>query len=546
MTEDLWYKNAVIYSLDLETFMDMNGDGVGDFEGLCNRLDYLNTLGIDTVWLAPFQATPNKDNGYDIKDFYNVDPRHGTNGNFVEFMHQARRRGIKVLIDLVVNHTSDQHPWFQSARKDKNAPYRDWYIWSEKRPDDWNKGMVFPGVQKATWTYDEVAKEWYYHRFYHFQPDLNMDNPNVRQEVMRIMGYWLELGVAGFRVDAVPFIIESVQPDSKKPKMKFEYLEEMRQFLQWRSGDAVLLGEANVLPKESKKYFGEDGKGIHMMFNFLVNQYVFYALATSDIQPLIKALEDTRTDTAFSQWCQFLRNHDELDLGRLTDEQRQAVFDRFGPEKNMQLYDRGLRRRLNPMLGSRKHTELAYSLMFSLPGTPVIRYGGEIGMGDDLELEERNSVRTSMHWSGNNRAGFSKAKKLAQPVIEEGPYSYKHVNVADQRADPKSLFHWMMKLIQLRRECPEIGNGDWKILDVNCGPVLAIQYQWKSKTMIALHNFDIYPQEITLNMKQNPEARFVDMLDENEDFPVEKGKHKITLEAYGYRWLRLGTMDDII
>ena len=329
MIEDLWYMNTVIYSLDLETFMDANGDGVGDFEGLTRRLEYLQALGISTIWLSPFQPTPNRDNGYDISDFYGVDPRHGSSGDFVEFMQHAKKRGIEVIMDLVVNHSSDQHRWFQESRTDKHSQYHDWYVWSKKRPANWKTGMVFPGVQKSTWTYDKEAREYYFHRFYEFQPDLNMHNPAVRTEIRRIMGYWLELGVAGFRVDAVPFIIETPYPGGKKTELNFEYLVEMRDFLQWRRGDGVLLGEANVVPEETLNYFGKGGDRIHMMFNFFVNQHLFYALATADIAPLVAALRATKKLPPGAQWAQFLRNHDELDLGRLTEEQRAKVFERF-------------------------------------------------------------------------------------------------------------------------------------------------------------------------------------------------------------------------
>ena len=280
--------------------------------------------------------------------------------------------------------------------------------------------MVFPGVQDATWSRDKKAKSWYYHRFYDFQPDLNMDNPEVRTEVRRIMGYWLQLGVAGFRVDAVPFVIESTHA-GKKSVLHFEYLEEMRRFLQWRCGDAILLGEANVLPQENKKYFGRGEDGIHMMFNFYVNQHLFYALASGEIEPLADALLATRSIPPSAQWAQFLRNHDELDLGRLTKTQRAAVFAKFGPEKRMQLYNRGIRRRLAPMLGNRAQLELAYSLLFALPGTPVLRYGDEVGMGDDLSLRERNAVRTPMPWSNGPQAGFSTCPKTIRPVLHRGP-----------------------------------------------------------------------------------------------------------------------------
>ena len=545
MIEDLWYKNAVIYSLDLETFMDGNGDGVGDFEGLTLHLDYLHALGIDTLWLAPFQPTPNKDNGYDISDYYGVDPRHGSSGNFVEFMHQATKRGIKVIIDLVVNHTSNEHPWFLNARSSRNAKHRDWYVWSEKKPTDWNEGMVFPGVQKATWTKDQKAGAYYHHRFHDFQPDLNIDNDEVREEIRRVMGYWLELGIEGFRVDAVPFILETQHPGQPNRKIRFRYLREMRRFLQWRKGHSILLGEANVKPKDSAKYFGDEGNGIHLMFNFYVNQYIFYALATADVKPLIQSLEATRLHFHSSQWAQFLRNHDELDLGRLTEHQRQKVFDRFGPDKNMQIYERGIRRRLATMIGNRPQTELAYSLLFSLPGTPVIRYGDEIGMGDDLSLEGRNAVRTPMQWSANGNGGFSTEKKLVHPVIDKGPYSYKMMNVETQRRTPDSLLNWMTTLIRLRQECTEIGWGKWCILDTGSPSVLGMYYSWQGSSLITLHNFQEKALEISLDLKLKEESKLIDLMAIDENLSDEKGVHRIRLGAYGYRWFRSGDLSHL-
>ncbi|MDQ3395278.1 MAG: alpha-amylase family protein [Bacteroidota bacterium] len=546
MIDDLWYKNAVIYSLDLETFMDLNGDGIGDFEGLTRRLDYLHAMGIDTVWLAPFQPTPNKDNGYDISDYYGVDQRHGSSGNFVEFMHQAKKRGIKVIIDLVVNHTSNKHPWFIDACSSKDSKHRDWYLWSDEKPSDWDEGMVFPGVQKTTWTFEKKTKSYYHHRFYDFQPDLNMDNPEVRAEVRRIMGFWLELGVAGFRVDAVPFVLESKKPGETEGETKFEYLHEMRSFLQWRKGDAILLGEANVSPEENHKYFGERGNGIHMMFNFFVNQYVFYALASADVEPLAKALESTRINFPTSQWAHFLRNHDELDLGRLDEEQLQKVFERFAPEENMRLYDRGIRRRLATMLGNRQHLELAYSLMFSLPGTPVIRYGDEINMGDNLELKERDAVRTPMHWTDGPQAGFSEADKLIHPVIEEGPYSYKHVNVEVKRRNPDSMLNWMTSLIRLRQECSEIGWGDWQVLKIKNPKVLAMHFCWNGSSLIILHNFDEKAHEISIDLKLDKETKLVDLMKIDINEAADKGMHHISLDAYGYRWFRAGDLSHLL
>src|SRR3954464_13214122 len=329
MIRDLWYKNAVVYSLDVETFLDSNGDGCGDFEGLARRLDYLEALGVNAVWLAPFQPSPRRDDGYDITDYYGVDPRFGSSGAFVEFMREADSRGIRVLIDLVVNHTSIRHPWFRERP--------DWYVWSKTRPRAPKSGVVFPGVRETTWTFDRKRREYYFHRFYDFQPDLDMDEPRVREEVRRIMGFWLQLGVAGFRVDAVPFILEEAPRSSRKPVIHFEYLEDFREFLQWRVGDAVLLGEANVPPDQTLPYFA-DGNGLHLMFNFWVNQHLFLSLATEDARPLAAALQATRGLPPTGQWAHFLRNHDELDLGRLSAADRRMVFEAFGPEPAMQLY----------------------------------------------------------------------------------------------------------------------------------------------------------------------------------------------------------------
>jgi maltose alpha-D-glucosyltransferase / alpha-amylase len=543
MIDDLWYKNAVIYSLDLETFLDADGDGVGDFGGLIERLDYLQYLGVDVIWLAPFQKTPNRDNGYDVADYYSVDERHGTLGDFVEFVHQADRRGIKVIIDLVVNHTSDEHPWFRSARQGRDGPFRDWYNWSENRPSNWNRGMVFPGVQDRTWTFARSAQAYYFHRFYDFQPDLNMDNPRVRAEVRRIMGFWMQLGVAGFRLDAVPFMIESVVPGQDEGEHHFEYLAEFRRFLEWRSTKTIMLGEANVLPEENAKYFGEDGgKGIHMMFNFYVNQHLFYALATEDVTPLIDAIQATSDVPPTSQWAQFLRNHDELDLGRLTDEQRERVFARFAPEEGMRLFGRGIRRRLAPMLGDREHEELAYSVMFALPGAPVIRFGDELRMGDNLELEGRDAVRTPMHWADERNAGFSRADKLVHPVIDEGVWSCRHINVAAQRRDPDSFLNWMCALIRLRKECPEIGWGRCRVIDSPQPGVLVMTYAWRGNTVMTVHNFAQQPGEVALSAEEIGSDRLSNLM-QQEELKAEEGVLRIRLDPLAYRWYRLGGLD---
>jgi maltose alpha-D-glucosyltransferase/alpha-amylase len=549
MIPDLWYKNAIVYCVSVGTYMDSNGDGIGDFEGLSRRLDYIQGLGATTIWLMPFQPSPQRDNGYDISDYYGVDPRYGTLGDFVEFTHGCHQRGIRVIIDLVVNHTSDQHAWFQEARRDPQSRFRDWYIWADRKPANAKEGVVFPGVQDSTWDRDPVAKKWYFHRFYKFQPDLNTANPHVQAEILKIMGFWLELGVSGFRMDAVPFVIATKGAAVTKPTEQFDMLRTFREFLQWRRGDAIILAEANVLPETDMDYFGEDGDRMHMMFNFQVNQTLFYALASADSRPLAKALKATRPRPATGQWGLFLRNHDELDLGRLSEAQRQTVFAAFGPEKSMQLYDRGIRRRLAPMLqGDRRRIELATSLMMTLPGTPVFRYGDEIGMGDDLSLPERECARTPMQWSDEPQGGFTKHNKPGNPVISGGPYGFEHVNVASQRRDPQSLLNWTERLIRMRKEVPEIGWGDFEILPTGTPEVLALRYDWRENSVLVLHNLSPEPREVKIDpgVSGSHDGLLVNLLSDDHSRPAEDGRHSVFLESYGYRWFRVGGLDYLL
>ncbi len=545
--DDLWYKNAIIYCLDVEKYVDSNGDGIGDFGGLTRRLDYLAGMGITCVWLQPFYPSPNRDNGYDVADYYGVHPKHGTLGEFVEFMNHAQQIGLRVIVDLVINHTSNRHPWFQSARKDPASPYRDWYVWSKTRPAEWNKGMVFPGVQKATWTRDPVADEYYFHRFYEFQPDLNTLNPAVQREMMRIMGFWLQLGVSGFRMDAVPFMIEQ-KGAGVTPRKDYEMLHLLQDFLQWRRRDAIFLAEANVPPDESMDYFGESGERIQMMLNFAVNQRVFYALATGDIKPLVRALEATYKRPPAAQWVNFLRSHDELDLGRLTDTQRERVFQAFAPAKEMQLYNRGIRRRLAPMLDNdRRKLELAFSLLFTLPGTPMLQFGDEIGLGDDLSLPERECARTPMQWSSDPHGGFTTGKRSVLPVISDPIYGYQRVNVEAQRRDPHSMLNWMERKIRMRRECPEIGWGDWKILKTDQPGVLVMRYEWDDHTLVTLHNFVRKPCAVVLDRGavggNTGTGELVDLLATNDSRADENGRYVVELQPYDYRWLRAGGID---
>jgi maltose alpha-D-glucosyltransferase/alpha-amylase len=549
MINDLWYKNAVVYCLSVGTYMDANGDGIGDFQGLMRRLDYLHGLGITAVWLMPFQPSPGKDDGYDVSDYYGVNPAYGTLGDFVEFTHAAKQRGIRVLIDLVVNHTSDQHRWFREARRDPDSRFRDWYVWSDRKPANAGKGMVFPGVQKSTWSYDKDAKAWYFHRFYDFQPDLNTSNLEVQAEILKIMGFWIQLGVSGFRMDAVPFIISTKGPKVTKPVEQYDMLRTLREFLQWRQGDSIILAEANVLPDTDMEYFGDDGDRMHMMFNFQVNQNLFYAMAAIDKRPLVKALKATRSRPATAQWGMFMRNHDELDLGRLTKAQRQKVFDAFGPDKDMQLYDRGIRRRLAPMLnGDRRRLELAYSLMFTLPGTPVIRYGDELGMGDNLDLPERVCARTPMQWSSEPHGGFTKSDKPVVPVIDTGAYGFEHLNAAVQRRDPNSMLNWSERIIRMRKEVPEIGWGNFTVIDTRDDAVLVIRYDWRNNSVLFVHNLDDKPREISfaVGLKNESDKLLVNLLTEDHSSSHDDGHHHLLIEAFGYRWYRVGGLDYLL
>ena len=549
MINDLWYKNAVVYCLSVGTYLDSDGDGIGDFRGLMGRLDYLQGLGVTAIWLMPFQPSPGRDDGYDVADYYGVNPRFGTLGDFVEFTQGCKQRGLRVLIDLVVNHTSDQHPWFQEARRDPDSKYRDWYVWSKKKPKNAASGVVFPGVQKTTWTRDNVAKEYYFHRFYDFQPDLNTANPEVQAEILKIMGFWLQLGVSGFRMDAVPFVIAAKGATVTKPKEDYEMLRTFSQFLGWREGNAIILGEANVLPSTDMHYFGSAGERIQMVFNFEVNQHLFLALATSDARKLKKAMMETKRRPATAQWGQFLRNHDELDLGRLEEKERQAVFAAFGAEKEMQLYDRGIRRRLAPMLeGDRRRLELAYSLMMTLPGTPVVRYGDEIGMGDNLKLPERNCARTPMQWSTEPNAGFTKSNKPVMPVISAGPYGFEHVNVAAQRRDPNSLMNWMERIIRMRKETPEIGWGDFSFISAQATDILIMRYEWRDNSVICVHNLSPLPREVSFSVGPGQEqaCSLINLLSDDHSQPIDGNKHRILIEPYGYRWYRACGLDYLL
>jgi maltose alpha-D-glucosyltransferase/alpha-amylase len=537
-----WFRHGVVYCLDVDTFQDSDGDGIGDLAGLIDRLDYLSRLGVSCIWLSPIHPSPERDDGYDITDFYAVHPRLGTLGDFVELVHQAGNRGIRVMIDLVVNHTSDQHPWFQAARADPASPYRDWYVWSATEPSDRRQGMVFPGYQDTTWTFDEEAGAWYYHRFYDFQPDLNMANQRVRQEIEKIIGFWLQLGVSGFRLDAAPFIIELTTPGDANPRQDFSWLDDFWSQLSWRRGDATILAEANVEPAELLEYFGA-GHRLPMMFNFILNQRTFLALARGEVAPILQALAEMPALPPTCQWATFLRNHDEVDLGRLVGHEQEEVFAAFGPEPEMQLYERGIRRRLAPMLGNdRRRIEMAYALQFSLPGTPVIRYGDELGMGEDLSLPERNAIRTPMQWSAGPNGGFSsttRTKALRRPVITGGEYGFEQVNVDAQQLEPSSLLSWFQRALLTLRECPEFSIGTCRYVDAGDRSVLALVHEAPSGTMLAVTNLGPTKRTISLPPPDGADDGPTEVFADRRYAPVGPDLTGIEVAGYGYRWIRL-------
>jgi trehalose synthase len=550
-TSDLWWKTAVIYCLDVQTYMDWDNDGMGDFTGLAERLDYLAELGVTCLWLMPFHPTTDRDDGYDITDYYGVDPRLGSAGDFVEVVRTARDRGMRVIIDLVVNHTSDKHPWFRSARSSKASPYRDFYVWRDTEPPSTKSEVAFPDQEDSIWEYDEKTKEWYLHRFYRTQPDLNVTNPLVRDEIVKAMGFWLELGISGFRVDAVPFMIETTGVDQAELDRfpdPHEFLRHLRSFVGRRTGDGILLGEVNLPHRDQKLFFGgKEGDELTMQFDFIGMQNLYLSLARQDARPIAQALRRRPTISRESQWATFVRNHDELTLDKLSDSERQEVFDAFGPEPAMQLYGRGLRRRLPPMLdGDPRRIRMVYSLLFSLPGTPVLFYGEEIGMGENLDIDGRLAVRTPMQWTPERNGGFSNAAptRLRRPVTA-GPFGPEHVNVASQRSDPESLLAFVHHLVKRYRESPELGWADFSVLDQPHRHVLAHECMWDDRRIVALHNLS--PESCTVPLRLDDcdsSHLLLDLLADSDHFESDdRGLAEVPLDGYGYRWLRLMTRD---
>jgi maltose alpha-D-glucosyltransferase/alpha-amylase len=532
-----WYEEAVIYSIDVEKFSDGNGDGIGDFVGLTDKLTYLSELGITCIWLLPFYRSPDRDNGYDVSDFYSIDPKLGTLDDFLTFLHSAGEHGIRVVIDLVVNHTSDQHPWFKAARRDDKSRYRDYYVWSaDPPPVAAGAKSIFPGEVDSLWTYDEVARAYYLHNFYEFQPELNAANPQVREEILRIVDYWISFGVSGFRLDAAPLIIADKGLEHANPRDPHGILREIGSYLQSRRPGGVLLGEVNLPPGATDAFFGE-GDQLQLLLNFMLACYLFAAFAREDASVVNQGLSLLPEPPPGCGWVNFLRNLDELDFSRVPPELKEAVFEVFAPKKEMQVFDRGVRRRVAPMLeGSQKRIELAFSIVFSLRGPPLIVYGDEIGIGDDLSQHGRNSVRVPMQWSAEKNGGFSTANtgSLCQTMVSQGPFSFKQVNVADQQEDPKSLLNTVKRIVALRRSQSIFIKGRPVRLSAGDPSVLVHGFEDAGALMLLVHNFANRRIRTEINFGGTQPRKFRDLIGGLEFEGADKPG--LELEPYAYHW----------
>jgi maltose alpha-D-glucosyltransferase / alpha-amylase len=532
-----WYKNAIFYSLDVETFLDSNGDGVGDFKGLMSKLDYLAGLGITCLWLLPFFPSPNRDNGYDVKDYYNVDNRLGDLGDFVKFMSMCKELGIKVIIDLVINHTSIEHPWFQMARENVNSPYREFYVWSDKPKKFRVEELMFQGEESTIWTYDKVAGQYYLHRFYKEQPDLNISCPVLRQEILKIVEFWLALGVDGFRVDAAELVIDNYGLKSSGKDRLELFLEELRSFVSSKNPDAILLAETNIKPGKVRTYLKGD-KRMHMAFNFYANQHAFHALADGNASILAAGFKQLPVCTDDQQWLNFLRHHDELSLQLLSEKAVKKVFAVFAPDKRSRIYRRGIRRRLAPMVENNLSIiRMLNSLLFSLPGAVLLRYGDEIGMGDNLRLAGRASVRTPMQWSAAVNGGFSTASgtELVHPVVNDAEFGYERINVLSQQRDPDSLLNFIERLITTRKQTPEIGTGKYAFKKI-AREILVHSCRTDDVTMAFIHNMSAAVFTIPA-VDAIPKGGMVFEIFSDGESTLDE--QLIILAPYGFMWVRV-------
>ncbi len=536
----LWYRDAVIYQVHVRAFQDSNGDGIGDFVGLTQRLDYLQQLGIDTLWLMPFFPSPLRDDGYDIADYYSVHPSYGTLDDFKAFLNAAHQRNIRVIVELVLNHTSDQHPWFQESRKSLDNPRRDWYVWSDTDTRYRGVRIIFVDTELSNWAWDPVSKSYYWHRFFSHQPDLNFDNPAVREEIWNVMKFWLEMGVDGFRLDAVPYLVEREGTSCENLPETHGVLKELRAKLDQQFPGKMLLAEANQWPADLIPYFG-NGDEFHMAFHFPLMPRMFMGVRLEDRKPITEILQQTPPIPDGCQWCLFLRNHDELTLEMVTDLERDYMYDEYARDRSMRL-NVGIRRRLAPLLeNDRRRIELMNGLLMSLPGTPIIYYGDEIGMGDNVHLGDRNGVRTPMQWDGSWNADFSAAdpENLYSALILNPVYGYQVVNVASQQRSPHSLLSWMRRLIQVRKSNPVFGRGSIEFLYPGNHRVLAFLRQLGNETVLAVNNLSSAAQAVELDLSRCKGNILIEMFGRNLFPRVGDLPYLLTLGPYQFYWFRL-------
>ncbi|MFP4343766.1 MAG: maltose alpha-D-glucosyltransferase [Anaerolineales bacterium] len=541
--EKEWYKDAIFYEVFVRAFKDSNADGIGDLAGLTEKLDYLQWLGIDVVWMLPVFPSPLQDDGYDVSDYYAIHPDYGTLEDFKTLVEEAHRRGLKVVIELIPNHTSDQIAWFQASH-DPNHPehekYRDWFVWSETDEKYEQTRIIFLDYEPSNWTYDSLRGEYFWHRFFHHQPDLNFDNPEVQREMLRVVQYWADMGVDGFRVDATPYLYEREGTSCENLPETHGYLKRLRSFVEGYAPGTMLLSEANQWPEDVLPYFGE-GDEFHMNFHFPLMPRIFMALAKQDRSPIEEILARTPELPEGCQWATFLRNHDELTLEMVTPEERDFMWNYYAPEPRMRL-NLGIRRRLAPLLDNdRECIEMANSILLTFIGSPVIYYGDEIGMGDKIWLEDRDGVRTPMQWEDSRNAGFSDAppEELYDPVIEEEPYSYEEINVAAQRDDPDSLLNALRRLIEVRKQYGVFGRGEMRLLDVEPQAVLAYLRVEGPETMLVLNNLSPDVQQVTLELPKYLDSVPLDVLSDEALPEIAPGPYTLELQGYEYRWLRL-------
>ena len=535
-----WYKDAIFYEVFVRAFADSNGDGIGDLVGLTARLDYLQELGVDCIWLLPIYPSPLRDDGYDVADFCGIHPDYGNLDDLTAMLDEAHQRGLRVITDLVLNHTSDQHPWFKEARTSRDSPRRDYYVWSDTDQKYPEARIIFVDSQASNWEYDPQTGQYYWHRFFAHQPDLNYDNPAVQQAMLDVVRFWLDLGVDGFRADAVPYLFEREGTSCENLPETHAYLKRLRSFIDANYPGRILLSEANQWPEDTRSYFG-DGDEFHMAFHFPVMPRIFMSLARGDRQPILDILARTPPIPESCQWCTFLRCHDEVTLEMVTEEERAFMWDFYAPEPRMRL-NLGIRRRLAPLLDNdRRKIELANSILFTLPGSPIIYYGDEIGMGDNIWLEDRDGLRTPMQWSDDQNAGFSIAhpSRLYSPVIGDEMFGYQKVNARAQRNDPSSLFHTMRKMISARKKHKSFSRGDCQFLHPDNTAVLAYTRRYEGETIIVVNNLSSSPQSVLLELAPFSGSSPRDILSGESFTPVADKPYLFALAPYQYLWLLL-------